>query len=145
MSENKIGDVIVLKTETQQQAHYQLADGTSIFLCAIALDDYENPLLRERFFEFATEIVLARIRTSGSNVTLVQRDPVPAAEANPHAGVPCWSCQSPAAEDVRNQLRSSIAADIHLTPSGRLPLTCCRISVVGVFGPAGKPTHAPVR
>jgi len=121
-----------------------LADGTSAFLCAIALDDYENPFLCEQFFSFATEIVLARIRASGSNVTLVQRDPAPAAEANPHAGVPCWACTSPIAEDVRSQLRSSIAADIHLSPSG-LPLTCCRISAVGVFGPAGKPTHAPVR
>ena len=145
MSESKIGDVVVLKTETQQQAYYQLADGTSAFLCAIALDDYENPVLRERFFELATEIVLARIRASGSNVTLAQRDDARPPEANPHAAVPCWACQSPTAEDVRNQLRSSIAADIHLTPSGRLPLTCCRISVVGVFGPAGKPTHAPVR
>ena len=144
MSENKIGDVIVLKTETQQQAHYQLADGTSIFLCAIALDDYENPLLREQFFAFATEIVLARIRATGSNVTIVQRDPAPAGEANPNAGLPCWACTSPIADEVRIQLRSSAASDIHLSPSG-LPLTCCRISAVGVFGPAGKPTHAPVR
>ena len=144
MSENKIGDVVVLKTDTQQQAHYQLADGTSAFLCALSLNDYENPLLREQFFAFATEIVVARIRASGSNVTLVQRDTAPAPEVNPNAGLPCWACASPIAEDVRSQLRSSIAADIHLSPSG-LPLTCCRISAVGVFGPAGKPTHAPVR
>jgi hypothetical protein len=38
MSENKIGDVVVLKTDTQQQAFYQLADGTSTFLCAIAVE-----------------------------------------------------------------------------------------------------------
>ena len=75
MSENKIGDVVVLKTETQQQAHYQLADGTSVFLCALALDAYENIVLREQFFALATDIVLARIRATGSNVTLVQRDP----------------------------------------------------------------------
>jgi hypothetical protein len=136
MSENKIGDVVVLQTETQQQAFYQLADGASVFLCAIGLDDYENPVLRERFFAFATEIVLARIRASGSNVTLMQCDPAPSPEANPHAGVPCWACASPIAEDVRSQLRSSAAADIRLSPSG-LPMTCCRIETVGAFGPAG--------
>src|SRR5262245_42435341 len=97
MSENKIGDVVVLKTDTQQQAFYQLADGTSAFLCAIALDDYENPLLRERFFVLATEIVLARIRATGSNVRVIQRDTAPPPEANPNAGVPCWACKSPIA------------------------------------------------
>jgi hypothetical protein len=132
MSENKIGDVVVLKTETQQQAFYQLADGTSVFLAAISLDDYENPVLRERFFEFATEIVLARIRASGSNVRHVQRDTVPSPETNPHAGVPCWACTSPIAQEVRTQLRSSAAADIHLSPSG-LPVNCCRIETVGAF------------
>jgi len=144
MSENKIGDVVVLRTETQQQAFYQLADGTSVFLCAIGLDDYENLVLREQFFELATEIVLARIRASGSSVTLVRQDPAPAGEANPNAGLPCWACTSPIADEVRIQLRSSAASDIHLSPSG-LPLTCCRISAVGSFGTAGEPTHAPVR
>jgi len=143
MSENKIGDVVVLKTETQQQAFYQLADGTSVFLCAIGLDDYENLVLRERFFVLATEIVLARIRAGGSNVTLMQRDPAPVAEANPHAGVPCWACQSPIAADVRAQLRSSAASDIHLSPSG-LPMTCCRVTAVGAFGVAsGSAARAP--
>jgi hypothetical protein len=132
MSENKIGDLVVLKTETQQQAFYQLADGTSAFLCALGLDDYENPVLREQFFALATEIVLARIRATGSNVRFVQRDPAPPPEANPHAGVPCWACTSPIAEDVRSQLRSSAAADIRLSPSG-LPMTCCRVSAVGAF------------
>jgi hypothetical protein len=132
MSENKIGDVVVLKTETQQQAFYQLADGTSVFLCALGLDDYENPVLREQFFAFATEIVLTRIRVSGSNVMLAQPDPASPTEANPHAGVPCWACTSPISADVRSQLRSSAAADIHLSPSG-LPMTCCRISAVGAF------------
>jgi hypothetical protein len=131
MSENKIGDVVVLKTDTQQQAFYQLADGTSVFLCAITLDDYENPLLHSRFFDLATEIVLARIRATGSNVRIVQRAAAPP-EANPHAGVPCWVCTSPVSEDVRSQLRSSAAADIHLSPSG-LPMTCCRVSAVGAF------------
>jgi hypothetical protein len=141
MSENKIGDVVVLKTETQQRAFYQLADGTSVFLCAVGLDDYENPILREQFFAFATEIVLARIRASGSKVTFVQRDTAPAAEANPHSGVPCWACTSPIAEEVRSLLRSSAAADIHLSPSG-LPMTCCRVSAVGAFGFTGEPTRA---
>jgi len=141
MSENKIGDVVVLKTDTQQQAFYQLADGTSAFLCAIALDDYENPLLRERFFVLATEIVLARIRATGSNVRVIQRDTAPPPEANPNAGVPCWACKSPIAEDVRSQLHSSAAADIHLSPSG-LPMTCCRVTAVGAFGTAGEPTRA---
>jgi hypothetical protein len=142
MSENKIGDVVVLKSETQQQAFYQLADGTSVFLCALALDDYENYLLRERFFELATEIVLARIRASGGNVALAQRDTVPAPETNPHAGVPCWLCTSPTSADVRAQLRSSAAADIHLSPSG-LPMTCCRVTAVGAFvGGSGTPRSA---
>jgi hypothetical protein len=145
MSENKIGDVVVLKTDTQRQAFYQLADGTSVFLCAIALDDYENPILRERFFVFATEIVLARIRVSGSNATLVQRDTTSAPEANPHAAAPCWACTSPIAEDVRTQLRSSAAADIHLSPSG-LPMTCCRVSAVGAFaGGSAAPRSAARR
>jgi hypothetical protein len=144
MSENKIGDVVVLKTDTQQQAFYQLADGTSVFLCAITLDDFESPLLRERFFILATEIVLARIRATGSNVRIVQRDAAPP-EANPHAGVPCWACKSPIAEDVRSQLRSSAAADIHLSPSG-LPMTCCRVSAVGAFaGGLGAPHPAARR
>jgi hypothetical protein len=141
MSENKIGDVVVLKTDTQQQAFYQLADGTSAFLCAIALDDYENLLLRERFFVLATEIVLARIRASGSNLRFVQRDPASSPEASPYAGVPCWTCASPIAEDVRTQLRSSAAADIHLSPSG-LPMNCCRIRAVGAFGSAGESARA---
>jgi hypothetical protein len=146
MSENKIGDLVVLKTETQQQAFYQLADGTSAFLCALGLDDYENPLLRERFFELATEIVLARIRASGSNVTLAQPDPAASPEANPHVALPCWVCASPIAEEVRTQLRSGTAADIHLSPSG-LPMTCCRISAVGAFagGTAAPRSAAPPR
>jgi hypothetical protein len=145
MSENKIGDVVVLKTETQQQAFYQLADGTSVYLCSLSLDDYENPILRERFFELATEIVLTRIRASGSNVTFAQRDSASPPEANPHAGVPCWACTSPIAEDVRAQLRSSAAADIHLSPSG-LPMTCCRIETVGAFaGGSAAPRSAARR
>jgi len=144
MSENKIGDVVVVKTETQQQAFYKLADGTSAFLCAIALDDYENVVLRQQFFQFASEIVLARIRASGSNVRLVQRDTAPPPDANLNAHLPCWTCTSLIAEDVRGLLRSSAASDIHLSPSG-LPMNCCRVSAVGNFGPAGKLTHAPVR
>src|SRR5262249_53817930 len=144
MSENKIGDVVVVKTETQQQAFYQLADGTSVFLCALSLDDYENAFLRQRFFELATEIVVERIRASGSNVNVVPRPTTPPPEANPNASLPCWACTSPIAEDVQNLLRSSAASDIHLSPSG-LPLMCCRISAVGAFGPAGKLTHAPTR
>jgi hypothetical protein len=132
MSENKIGDVVVLKTDTQQQAFYQLADGTSTFLAAIGVEDYENAVLRERFFVLATEIVLARVRVGGSNVTLTQRDPASAGEANPFAEAPCWACQSATAEEVRTQLRSSAAADIHLSPSG-LPMNCCRIRAVGGF------------
>jgi hypothetical protein len=142
MSENKIGDVVVLKTDTQQQAFYQLADGTSAFLCALALDDYENPVLREQFFALATEIVLARIRASGSNVRFVQRDPAPSPETNPHAGVPCWACASPIAEEVRTQLRSSAAADIHLSPSG-LPMTCCKIQTVAAVAAFGGGSAAP--
>jgi hypothetical protein len=142
MSENKIGDVVVLKTETQQQAHYQLGDGTSAFLCAIGLDDYENPLLREKFFVLATEIVLARIRASGGNVTLAQRDTAPPPEANPHAGLPCWTCPSPTSADVRSQLRSSAAADIHLSPSG-LPMTCCKIQTVAAVAAFGGGSAAP--
>jgi len=132
MSENKIGDVVVLKTETQQQAFYHLADGTSVFLCAISLDNYENPLLRERFFELATEIVLARIRATGSKVTFVQRDTAPSLEANPDASLPCWSC--PHGAGVRDWLRSG--QDGHRSPSG-LPMNCCRVSAVGAFGSAG--------
>jgi hypothetical protein len=139
MSENKIGDVVVLKTETQQQAFYQLADGTSAFLAAISLNDYENPVLREQFFAFATEIVLARIRASGSNTTLVQRDTAPALEANPDANLPCWSC--PHGAGVRDWLRSGQVG--HRSPSG-LPMTCCRISAIGAFGSAGgSDTRAP--
>jgi hypothetical protein len=136
MSENKIGDVVVLKTDTQQQAYYQLADGTSVFLCALGFDDYENPVLRQRFFEFATEIVLARIRASGGNVALAQLDPASPTQANPYAALPCWACTSAISADVRSQLRSSAAADIRLSPAG-LPMTCCRIETVGAFGPAG--------
>src|SRR5262249_35991847 len=136
MSENKIGDVVVLKIDTQQQAHYQLADGSSTFLCAIALDDYENVVLREQFFALATEIVLARIRASGSDLKLVQPGPAPPPEANPNARLPCWACTSPISADVRDQLRSSAASDIRLSPSG-LPVNCCRISAVGAFGSAG--------
>jgi hypothetical protein len=136
--ENKIGDVVVLKTETQQQAFYQLADGTSVFLCAVALEDYENTPLRQRFFDLATEIVLARIRATGSNVTLVQRDPSPPPEAKTNAGLPCWSCASPTAADVRDWLRSSSEQDVagHRSPSG-LPLICCRVVAVGAFGAVG--------
>jgi len=144
MSENKIGDVVVLKTETRQEAFYHLADGTSVFLCAIALDDYENVVLRQRFFELATEIVLARIRASGSDVKLVQRGPAPPSQTNPSDGLPCWLCKSPIAEDVRSLLRSSAASDIHLSPSG-LPVNCCRVTAVGAFGSAGEPMRAPVR
>jgi len=138
MPESKIGDIVVLETATEQRAFYQLADGTSAFLCAISLDDYENPLLRERFFELATEIVLVRIRASGSNVTLVQRDTAPSLEANPEASLPCWSC--PRGADVRDLLRAG--QDGHRSPSG-LPLICCRVTTVGAFGTAGEPTLAP--
>jgi hypothetical protein len=132
MSENKVGDIVVVKTETRQEAFCRLADGTSAFLCAIAADDYENPLLREQFFVFATEIVLARIRASGGNVRLVQRDTAPPLEANANDGLPCWLCKSPIADDVRSLLRSS-AADVCLTPSG-VPMNCCRVSsAVGVL------------
>jgi hypothetical protein len=135
MSENKIGDVVVLKTETQQQAFYQLADGTSAFLAAISLDDYEIPFLRERFFVLATEIVLARIRATGSNVRFVQRHTAPSLEANPDANLPCWSC--PRGADVRDWLR--LGQDGHRSPSG-LPMNCCRICAVGAFGSAGELT-----
>jgi len=132
MSENKIGDVVVLKTETQQQAFYQLADGTSAFLCAISLDDYENPLLRERLFELAADIVAERIRASGSNVQFAQRDVAVSPETNVNDGLPCWLCKSPIADDVRSLLRSS-AADVRLTPAG-VPMNCCRVSpAVGVL------------
>src|SRR5262249_26817906 len=115
-----------------------------IFLAALSLEAFENVAVREEFFSLATSIVLARIRATGSSVTIVQRDPAPAAEANPHAGLPCWACTSPIAADVRSQLRSSAASDTPLTPSG-LPMSCCRVTAVGSFGPAGKRTHAPVR
>jgi len=52
MSENKIGDVVVVKTETRQEAFYQLADGTSTFLCAVAANDCEDAVLRQRVFRF---------------------------------------------------------------------------------------------
>jgi hypothetical protein len=133
MSESKIGDIVVVRTETQQQAFYHLADGSSVFLCAIGLDDYENVVLRQRFFVLATEIVLTRLREAGSNVTLVQRDTAASPEANPEASLPCWSC--PHGEGVRDFLRSG--QDGPRSPSG-LPLTCCRISrAVGAFSVAG--------
>jgi len=130
MSENKIGDVVVLKTETQQQAFYQLADGTSVFLYAIALDDYENVVRREQFFALATEIVLARIRASGGDLKLVQRDPSPPPDANPDADLPCWSC--PHGADVRDWLRSGPDVAGHRSPSG-LPMNCCRVAAVGAY------------
>jgi len=141
MSESKVGDIVVVKTETQQQAFYQLPDGgASTFLCAISLDDYENLLLREQFFAFATEIVLARIRASGSNVQFVQRDTAASPEANPEASLPCWSC--PHGEGVRDWLRSG--QDGPRSPNG-VPLLCCRVGVVGAFGLAGEPARAPRR
>src|SRR5262249_54865387 len=73
--ETKIGDIVVVERETQRQAHYQLGDGTSQFLCAISSDDYANSAVRERFLDFATELVLMRIRADGSDVMLVRRDP----------------------------------------------------------------------
>jgi hypothetical protein len=88
--------------------------------------------------------VLARIRAAGSNATLAQRDTAPAPEANPHAGLPCWLCTSPISADVRAQLRSSAAGDIHLSPSG-LPMTCCRISAVGAFAGGSAPPRAATR
>jgi hypothetical protein len=141
MSESKIGSITVLKTGDRQEAHYQLMDGSLTFLCALALDDYENPVLREQFFALATEVVAERIRASGGNVQFAQRDTAPAAEANPHARVPCWACTSPIAADVRSLLRSSAASDIHLSPSG-LPMTCCRVTAVGSFGTVSEPAHA---
>jgi hypothetical protein len=144
MSRDRIGDVIVVKTETQQQAFYQLADGTSAFLCAIGLDDYKDPVLRERFFELATEIVLARLRVVGSNVTLVQSGAAALPEANPHASLPCWACALSAADDVRSLLRSSAAADIRLSPSG-LPMNCCRVQTVGAFGSRPNASRAGAR
>src|SRR5262245_12959872 len=133
MSENKIGDVIVIKNDTEQRAFYGLADGSSTFLCAIALDDYENPLLRQRFFELATETVVERIRAAGSDVRLVERGPAPPPQANPSAGSPCWACKSPMADDVRSLLSLGSASDIRLSPSG-LPVNCCRVTTVGAFG-----------
>jgi len=62
---SKVGDITIVKTETRQEAFCRSEDGSSTFLCAIGLDDYENPLLRERFFQFASEIVLARIVRAG--------------------------------------------------------------------------------
>src|SRR5262249_6402012 len=129
MPSDKIGDVVVLKTETQQQAHYQLPDGSSAFLCALSLQDYENASLRQRFFELATEVVLERIRASGSNVQLAQPTPAAPSNADANDGLPCWTCTSATAADVRNQLWSSAASGINRSPSG-LPLGCCRIQAV---------------
>jgi hypothetical protein len=138
-SDTKIGDIVVLKTETQQQAHYQMPDGASVFLCALSLDDYANAFLRQKFFELATEVVAERIRAAGSNVRFVQQGSSPPAEANLSTALPCWSC--PHGVDVRDQLRSSAASDIRLSPSG-LPVNCCRVTTVGAFGSG---TRAPRR
>ena len=106
MSENKLGDVVVVSTETERKAFLQQAGGASVFLCAIALQDYEIPVLREKFFELATGIVIERSRAAGINMKLVvKHDPSSPLETSAHASVPCWQC--PAGEDVRARLRSA--------------------------------------
>jgi hypothetical protein len=139
--ESKVGDVVVVAAEKMQQAFLQQADGTPVFLCAISLPEYEVAWLREKFFELASGVAVERIRASGSDVRLVQPAPAPLTEANPHVDLPRWACISPIAEDVRDQLRSSAASDIRLSPSG-LPVNCCRVSAVGAFGFAGQPMRA---
>src|SRR5262245_28241080 len=134
--ENKVGDIYIQQTEHEQRAFLHRTDGEPVFLCAISVAGYDDVSLREQFFSLATEIVVAEYHRSGIAMTLVRRDP--SASLPPEAridlsGLPCWSCTSPAAEDVRQWLRGA-EQDIagHRTPSG-LPIRCCRVQVVGAM------------
>src|SRR5262245_16945272 len=129
MSETPIGNIAIRTTETEQRAFYQLADGTSVFLCAVAREDYESAPLRQKFFDLATELVLRRVRSTRDDVILVHRDPAPPPEADANVGLPCWLCKSEIAQDVRDYLRSSSARDVVRSPSG-LPMQCCRVVAV---------------
>jgi hypothetical protein len=57
--------------------------------------------------------------------------------------LPCWTCPRPEAADVRRWLGSASDDDVEqqLSPSGRWPLICCHVRLVGVI-PHTEPDRA---
>jgi hypothetical protein len=98
-------------------------DAEDVFCCAVALDAYADPQVRERFAELAAAAADYYRRTH------VASSVDPAAWI---AELPCAKCDSPLAVDVLHRARQAASINELGVTGGGYVAGCCRSRVVGV-------------
>jgi hypothetical protein len=107
-----------------------------VFCCAVALDAYADPQVRERFAELATAAADYYRRTHIAGAA----DP-----AAWIAELPCSTCSAPEAEDVLHRARQAASlSELALTGGGYVA-GCCKSRVVGIVSGGSDAPRAAAR
>jgi hypothetical protein len=135
MSDIKLGDIFLVTEADSVTAFWRgIADTRHVLLCSMLASAFnEVPLLRDRFMALASEI-------AGQHASAASTPPPWWAE------LPCMTCESPQAADVRHACAQvQELSQLALSPSG-VPLNCCRVKTVGAMGvPDTPPAASPPR
>jgi hypothetical protein len=111
-------------------------DAEDVFCCAVALDAYADPQVREHFAVLASAAADYHRRNHAAGA------------ANPTAWIaelPCANCTSPEAADVLHRARQAANISELGVTGGNYPAGCCKSRVIGVVSGGSSAPRAAAR
>ena len=125
--------VYFLREENRGTAVWRANDGaTDVYLCGVDLGAYDDAQVRDRFAELVSVVADHFRRVHAATAV---------APASRLEGLPCATCESAEAADVRFHVAQSSGA-LELSPGG-FPAGCCKVRAVGGYSGGRSDTARP--